>query len=36
LRLAQQIGLIGHVQFLLRTGDGHGAPSTGRRPVSVG
>jgi hypothetical protein len=35
LRLGQQIGLIGHVQFLLRTGRGHGAPSTGRRHTSL-
>lgn len=35
LRLARQIGLIGHVQFLLRTGTGHGAPTTGRRHASV-
>jgi hypothetical protein len=35
LRLSGQIGLIGHVQFLLRTGIGHGAPTTGRRHASV-
>lgn len=34
-RLAQQIGLLGHVQFLLRTGHGHGAPTTGRRHAGV-
>jgi hypothetical protein len=34
-RLAQQIGLLGHVQFLLRTGVGHGAPHTGRRHSTV-
>jgi hypothetical protein len=34
-RLAQQIGLLGHVQFLLRTGVGHGAPHTGRRHTTV-
>jgi hypothetical protein len=34
LRLAGQLGLIGHVQFLLRTGVGHGAPTTGRRHTS--
>jgi nitroreductase len=32
--LATQLGLIGHVQFLLRVGVGHGAPTTGRRRVS--
>jgi hypothetical protein len=36
VQLAHQIGLIGHVQFLLRTGHGHGAPKTGRRHVTVG
>jgi hypothetical protein len=35
LRLARQIGLLGHVQFLLRTGIGHGAPTTGRRHASA-
>ncbi len=35
LRLARQIGLIGHVQFLLRTGQGHGRPMTGRRHTAV-
>jgi hypothetical protein len=30
-RLATEIGLIGHVQFLLRIGVGHGHPTTGRR-----
>jgi hypothetical protein len=34
-RLAEQIGLLGHVQFLLRTGQGHGAPTTGRRHATV-
>lgn len=34
-RLAEQLGLLGHVQFLLRTGQGHGAPTTGRRHVTV-
>jgi hypothetical protein len=27
--------VIGHVQFLLRTGHGHGAPTTGRRHASL-
>ena len=31
----EQIGLLGHVQFLLRTGVGHGPPTTGRRHTSV-
>jgi hypothetical protein len=35
-RLTGQLGLIGHVQFLLRTGVGHRAPTTGRRHTSVG
>jgi hypothetical protein len=34
-QLAHQIGLIGHVQFLLRTGRGHGAPRTGRRHATA-
>jgi hypothetical protein len=34
-RLATELGLIGHVQFLLRTGKGHGQPTTGRRHLSV-
>jgi hypothetical protein len=34
-RLAAQLGLVGHVQFLLRTGRGHGRPTTGRRHLSV-
>jgi nitroreductase len=34
-RLAKQIGLLGHVQFLLRTGRGHGAPTTGRRHATA-
>jgi nitroreductase len=33
--LARQINVIGHVQFLLRVGVGHGAPSTGRQPVGT-
>jgi nitroreductase len=35
IRLAKEIGLLGQVQFLLRTGRGHGAPTTGRRHASV-
>jgi hypothetical protein len=35
VRLAAQLGVIGHVQFLLRTGHGHGAPTTGRRHASL-
>jgi hypothetical protein len=35
IRLADQLGLLGHVQFLLRTGRGHGAPTTGRRHASL-
>jgi hypothetical protein len=35
VRLAQQIGLLGHVQFLLRAGEGHGNASTGRRHTAV-
>jgi hypothetical protein len=35
VRLAQQLGLLGHVQFLLRTGHGHGAPTTGRRHTTL-
>jgi hypothetical protein len=34
-RLAAQLGLVGHVQFLLRTGKGHGQPTTGRRQASM-
>jgi hypothetical protein len=34
-RLASELGLTGHVQFLLRTGRGHGRPSTGRRHLSA-
>jgi nitroreductase len=30
-RLGRALGLLSHVQFLLRTGLGHGQPSTGRR-----
>jgi nitroreductase len=30
-RLAAELGVVGHVQFLLRTGKGHGQPTTGRR-----
>jgi hypothetical protein len=33
-RLATEIGLLGHVQFLLRIGAGHGHPTTGRRPAA--
>jgi hypothetical protein len=35
-RLATDLGLIGHVQFLLRTGKGHGQPTTGRRSDATG
>jgi nitroreductase len=35
LRLARQIGLIGHLQFLLRIGHGHGVAETGRRHATV-
>jgi nitroreductase len=35
VRLAKEIGLLGHVQFLLRTGQGHGAPRTGRRHATA-
>jgi hypothetical protein len=35
VRLAHEMGLIGHVQFLLRTGEGHGQPTTGRRHATV-
>jgi nitroreductase len=35
LSLSRQIGLIGHVQFVLRTGEGHGRPTTGRRHAAV-
>lgn len=34
-RLGQRLGILGHVQFLLRTGHGHGAPTTGRRHAAV-
>jgi hypothetical protein len=34
-RLAADLGLIGHVQFLLRTGVGHGQPTTGRRHLPL-
>jgi nitroreductase len=34
-RLASELGLIGHVQFLLRTGVGHGQPTTGRRDAAI-
>jgi hypothetical protein len=34
-RLAADLGLIGHVQFLLRTGVGHGQPTTGRRDAAI-
>ena len=30
-RLAGELGLLGHIQFLVRTGLGHGSPTTGRR-----
>lgn len=33
--LAQQLGLIGHVQFLMRTGVGHRQPTTGRRHLAA-
>jgi nitroreductase len=32
--LGRQLGLVGHVQFLVRVGVGHGSPTTGRRLVS--
>jgi hypothetical protein len=35
IRLATDLGLIGHVQFLLRTGVGHGQPTTGRRDAAI-
>ena len=34
-RLAADLGLIGHVQFLLRAGVGHGRPTTGRRGAAI-
>jgi nitroreductase len=34
-RLAADLGVIGHVQFVLRTGVGHGQPTTGRRGAAI-
>jgi hypothetical protein len=34
-RLTHRLGLLGHIQFLLRTGQGHGQPTTGRLHAGV-